>query len=87
MLDELFEIFERDNDRGGQRAGAGERRGIRGFFDRLLGRGGAGDDVTPQDPSSPAADPYADRPGDRDGRTGRAARRRDRDRDEGFDSD
>ena len=84
MLDELFEMFERDNDRGGQRADGAQKRGIRGFFARRFGGGRS----RPIDDASAA--PVARRYDDDDDDFGRQrgpARRRDRDRDDGFDFD
>ena len=89
MLDELFEMFERDNDRGGRRADGAQKRGIRGFFSRRFGGGGSRpiDDAG----AAPVARQYRDDDHDDDddtyGRDRRRGRRRDRDQDDGFDFD
>lgn len=72
VFDELFDMFDRDGRRGRE---AGERRGIRGFFARLID-GDEGDD----DKRSGYRDDDFDR-----GDEGRAASRRRRRDDDGFD--
>jgi hypothetical protein len=91
MLDELLEIFERDNDEGDRRDGRGRRAaparkgGIRGFISRLFGSDG---DVE-QPPADRADRSYRDRNDDDDeyydSDQRRRSARRDRDDDDGFD--
>ena len=89
MLDELLEIFERDNDEGDRRGGRGRRAAparkgrIRGFISRLFGSDGDG-----EQPTDRADRHYRDRDDDdeyyaRDQR--RRSDRRDRDDGDGFD--
>lgn len=87
MLDELLELFERDNERGGQGGGRQRKRGIRGFFSRLFGRGDAGGAAPADSSAPPAASGEPDRADERRGRTEGTAGRRERERDEGFDFD
>jgi hypothetical protein len=88
MLDELLEIFERDNDEGDRRDGRGRRAaparkgGIRGFISRLFGSDGDGD----QPPADRADRSYRDRDDD-DERYGRDERRRSERRDRDDDDD
>lgn len=83
MLDELFEVFDRDGNDGRRQGQAGQqpKRGIRGFFSRLVGGGGAQNPGTaPYDEDDD--DDRPERPGDR-----RTAKARRRDRDDGYDFD
>ncbi len=91
MLDELFDLFDRDR-RGQPRDGTQPpKKGIRGFFSRILGGGDHHDDAPRNGESYAAAgrdrdddddDPRND---ERNGRSGRGRRRDDDGPDFGLD--
>ena len=93
MLDELFELFDRDR-RGQPRDGAQPpKKGIRGFFARMLGGGDHHDDAPRNGESYAAAGRDRNRDDDDDdprnderhGRSGRGRRRDDDGPDFGLD--
>ncbi|HEX6030726.1 MAG TPA: hypothetical protein VFY90_04785 [Tepidiformaceae bacterium] len=79
MLDELFDLFERDDDRGARQRDGQRRGGVRGFLSRMFGGGPDDDDYRDEPPGRerPRRDYYA---GEDDGREyGRRSHRRERD--------